>query len=183
MSSVESRATSRGTARAAPAPAVACLHMASGPVKGPRCGTNTASAVVWQGTSLMWVCPLAPSSGPCECLCWRMCHQVEGNFKSICQLCVDIFCSLRHVWGPFMKCCLIPANSSPSSVQLHNYCLKSIFLLCFLGFPQACPDTWRQYHLTVSWSFYCIPLLNIKRLLWLPVLTLLIWVFNYLAQN
>ncbi len=32
------------------------------------------------------------------------------------------------------------------------------FLLCLLGFPQACPDTWRQYHLTVSLTFEFIAL-------------------------
>lgn len=30
---------------------------------------------------------------------------------------------------------------------------RVIFSFCFLGFPQTCPDTWRQYHLTVSSSF------------------------------
>lgn len=45
VSFVGSRATSRGTVRAAPAPAVDCPHMASGPVKIPQHGTNTASAV------------------------------------------------------------------------------------------------------------------------------------------
>lgn len=53
-SCVESRATPRGTVLAATALPAAFHHMASGPARGPHYGTNTASAVVWSGTSLMW---------------------------------------------------------------------------------------------------------------------------------
>lgn len=98
VSFVGSRAMSRGTVQAAPAPAVGCLHMASRCVKSPHYGTNTASVVGWQDTSLMWVCPWS-----CSC--------IKGNSEGVFFFC--FYPCVDHIYEV-----LISANGSSSSAVL-----------------------------------------------------------------
>lgn len=83
-----------------------------------------------------------------------VCCVVAKSFEDICHLCVDIFSSLEHVWA-FNKV-LFELGKLLLVLQC-GFVIFSCILArqdkspLYFHFPQACPDTWRQYHLTVSY--------------------------------